>query len=155
MNALTILKRCRETRTDIQRLQQRIEHWRDVLGSISAPLADPSGGSHGSGDKDKIGRIEAEIDALERQIAERREAGEAEKVAACALVEMVPDLEGKVLFDYYVRRWDTPKIAQKEKYTAGYVRKTKRSAEQLMEMIGAERVRETLPGWYNKEKGED
>ena len=153
MNARTILKRCRAAKSDIQRLDQRIEQWRDILGSLSAPQADPNGGSRGTGDKDKTGKILAEIDALEREKKAREDAYEAEKVAVCALENMVPDLEGKILHDYYVRRWDTPQIARKEKYTAGYVRKTKRNAEQLLEMLDPERVRGTLPAWYLREKG--
>lgn len=153
MKAMIILKRCRAAKSDIGRLQQRIDQWRDVLTSLSAPQADPNGGSRGTGDKDKTGKILADIDALEREIAARREAYEAEKVSACALMDMVPDLEGKVLYDYYVKRWDTPEIARKEKYTAGYVRKTKRNAEQLLEMLDPDRVNATLPAWYLREKG--
>jgi len=74
-------------------------------------------------------------------------------VAACALVDMLPDLEGKVLYDYYVKRMDTSQIGRKEKYTAGYVRKMKRSGEQLLEMISRDRVNGTLPPWYLREKG--
>lgn len=153
MNALTILKRCRAAKDDIGRLQQRIEQRHDVLNSLSAPQADPNGGSRGTGDKDKIGRIYADIDELERQVKAREEAEEAEKVAALTLLDMIPDLEGKVLHDYYVKRWDTSKIARNEKYTAGYVRKTKRRGEQLLEMLDPERVDGTLPAWYLREKG--
>ncbi len=153
MNAITILKRCRAAEGDIERLQQRIEQRWDVLNSLSAPQADPNGGSRGSGDKDKTGRILAEIDELEREMASRKEAYEAEKVAALALMDMVPDLEGKILFGYYVKRMDTTGIARKEKYTAGYVRKTKRNAEQLLDMLETEKVTSTLPAWYLKQKG--
>lgn len=153
MNAMTIMKRCRAARNDVERLQQRIDQRRDVLTSLSAPQADPNGGSHGSGDKDKIGRILAEIDELERLRDARREEEEAEKVAVCALMDMVPDLEGKILFGYYVKRMDTTAIARKEKYTTSYVRRVKRDAEKLIEMLGPERVDSTLPAWYLKKKG--
>lgn len=153
MKAIIILKRCRAARTDIERLQQRIDQWQDVLTSLSAPQADPNGGSRGSGDKDKTGRIYAEIDALEREKTARQERAEVEKMATRALMDMVPDLEGKILFDYYARGWDTPKIAREEKYTAGYVRKTKRAAEQLLDMLDPVRVDSTLPAWYLREKG--
>ena len=153
MKAMIILKRCRAAKSDIGRIQQRIDQWRDVLTSLSAPQADPNGGSRGTGDKDKTGKILADIDVLEREITARREAYEAEKVSACALMDMVPDLEGRVLYDYYVKRWDTPEIARKEKYTAGYVRKTKRNAEQLLDMLDPDRVNATLPAWYLREKG--
>ena len=140
MKAMIILKRCRAAKSDIGRLQQRIDQWRDVLTSLSAPQADPNGGSRGTGDKDKTGKILADIDALEREIAARREAYEAERVSACALMDMVPDLEGKVLYDYYVKHMDTPGIARREKYTPGYIRKTKRNAENLLSMLGQDRV---------------
>ena len=153
MNAMTILKRCRAAKSDIGRLQQRIDQWHDVLTSLSAPQADPNGGSRGTGDKDKTGKILADIDVLEREKEARKEAYEAEKVSACALMDMVPDLEGRVLYDYYVKRMDTPEIARKEKYTAGYVRKTKRNAEQLLDMLDPDRVNATLPAWYLREKG--
>ena len=52
-----------------------------------------------------------------------------------------------------MKRWDTPEIARKEKYTAGYVRKTKRNGEQLLEMLSPERVDSVLPAWYLREKG--
>lgn len=153
MNAMEILKRCRAAKSDIERLQQRIEQRRDVLNSLSAPQADPNGGSRGSGDKDKIGRILAEIDELEREKDARQEEGEVERVAACALMDMVPDLEGKILFGYYVKRLDTTAIARKEKYQTSYVRRVKRDAEKLIEMLSEENVNRTLPAWYKKEKG--
>ena len=153
MNAMIILKRCRAAKNDIGRLLQRIEQRRDVLDSLSAPQADPNGGSRGTGDKDKIGKILADIDELEREVEARKEAEKAEKTAALTLLDMVPDLEGRVLYDYYVKRWDTPEIARKEKYTAGYVRKTKRNGEQLLEMLSPERVDSVLPAWYLREKG--
>jgi hypothetical protein len=153
MKAITILKRCRAARNDIDRLQQRIDQWHDVLTSLSAPQADPNGGSRGSGDKDKTGRIYAEIDALEREKTARKERAEAERIATRALMDMVPDLEGKILFDYYARGWDTPRIAREEKYTTGYVRKTKRAAEQMLDMLDPNRVDSTLPAWYLREKG--
>ena len=153
MKAMTILKRCRSAKSDLSRIRQRIEQWREVLDSISAPQADPNGGSRGTGDRDKIGRILADIDALEREAEARKEAERAERVAVCALMDELPDLEGRVLYDYYVKRWDTGEIARKEKYTAGYVRKAKRNGEQLLEMIGSEKVDRTLPAWYLREKG--
>lgn len=153
MKAITILKRCRAAGSDIERLQMRIDQWRDVLTSLGAPQADPNGGSRGSRDPDKNGRIYAEIDALEREKAARQEASEAEKVAARTLLDMVPDLEAKILFDYYLRGWDTPRIARSEKYATGYVRKTKRNAEMLLEMLDPEKVAGTLPAWYLRERG--
>ena len=155
MKAMTILKRCRAAQTDEERLRERIWQRREVLESVSAPQGDPNGGSRAQGDRDKIGSILGDIDQLERELQERQEAELAEKAAAVVLLDMVPDLERKVLFDYYVKRWDTGEIARKEKYTAGYVRKTKRNGEQLLDMLSPERVAAALPAWYIKEKGEE
>ena len=152
---MTILKRCRAAESDLERLQQRIDQRREVLTSIGAPQADPNGGSRATGDKDKTGRVLAEIDELERQAHARKEEENAEKVAALALIDMLPDLEGKVLYDYYVKRMDTPGIARREKYTPGYIRKTKRNAENLLSMLGEDRVKGVLPAWYINGKGED
>lgn len=150
---MEILKRCRAAKGDIERLEQRIAQRRDVLGNISAPQADPNGGSRTQGPGDKIPRILAEIDELERQKGVREDEERAEQAAAAALMDMVPILEGRVLFAYYVSRMDTSEIARKEKYTAGYVRKTKRNAEQMLAMISPERADRLLPPWYQREKG--
>lgn len=155
MNAMTILRRYRAAKDDIRKLQQRIDQRRDVLTSLGSLQADPNGGSKGTTDPDRNGRILAEIDELERQIEARREAEKVEANAVPALLDMVPELEGRVLFLYYVKRIDTGAIARKEKYTAGYVRKTKRNAEQLLEMLSPDRVATTLPAWYLREKGGD
>lgn len=156
MKAMTIMRRCRAAQEEIERIQQRIDSRWEVLDGIGAPTADPNGGSRSTGDRDKTGRILGDIDVLEREKEARKEAWNAEKVAALSLLDMVPELEGKILHDYYVRRMDTGGIARKRKYTAGYVRKVKRSGEQLLEMLGEERVRSTLPGWYlRKEEEED
>lgn len=154
MKAMTVLRRCRAAKNDIERLEQRIIQRREVLDSIGAPQADPNGGSRGGMDPDKTGRILGDIDELEREIQARREEAEAERVSACALMDMVPDLEGKILYGYYVKRLDTGEIARKEKYTAGYVRKTKRAGEQLLEMLSPEQVDGTLPPWYLRKKSE-
>ena len=154
MKAMEILRRCRSAKAELAQLQQRIDQRHDVLTSLSAPQASPDRGSRGTGDLDKTGRIYSDIDLLEREKAARGEEYEAEKISALALADMIPDLEGKVIFDYYVRVWDTTEIARKEKYTAGYVRKTKRQAEQLLEMLSAERVESTLPAWYLKRAAE-
>ncbi len=154
MKAMTIMKRCRTAEDDLARIRNRIDQRKELLDGKSVPPPDPNGGSRGGGDPDRTGRSLADIDQLEREAVARQEAWNAEKAAAISLTEMVPDTEGKVLYDYYVKRMDTPEIARKEKYTPGYVRKVKRSGEQLLDMLGPDRVRSVLPGWYMREKEE-
>lgn len=155
MRAMIILRRCRAAQDDIRSLDQRIERWRDVLTSIGTLQADPNGGSRGSGDRDRYGRIMADMDLLEREKARREEAWEAEKVSCCALLDMVPDLESDILHAYYVNAMDTGAIARAKHMTPGYIRKTKRNAEQLLDMVDAGRVAGTLPAWYLREYPEE
>ena len=160
MDAMTILRRCRESDEDIRRLEQRIAQRRMAMDSLQAPQMDPNGGSRGSGDPDKTGRMVAELDLLERDRDRRNEERNAEIASACALLDMVPELESRVLYAYYVEptplgmHRTTGDIARREKYTAAYLRKVKRRAEMLLGMLSAERVAGTLPGWYLKSENE-
>lgn len=160
MDAITILRRCRESEGEIRRLDQRIRQRRLAIDSLQAPQMDPNGGSRGSGDPDKMGRMFAELDLLERERDRRKEERNAETASACALLDMVPELESKVLYAYYVETMvdgvhlTTGDIARREKYTPAYLRKVKRRAEQLLDMLTAERVAGTLPGWYLRSEDE-
>lgn len=155
MDAITILKRCRGAEEDLERLRQRLQQRHEILTAIGAPQPDPIGGGRGSGDPDKYGRIMADIDQLERQMQSRQEDYRAEAAAAAALMDLVPDLEGKVLYSYYVRRMSVPAIAKKESYQPGYLRKVKKRGEELLRMLAAETVEALVPGWYlRKRKGE-
>ena len=153
MKANIILNRCRAAEEDIRKINEKIKRRREQLDDTSAPQVDPNGGSHGSGDKDKTGRLMAEIDALERQLQTRKDAKNAEEVAVIALVDRLPDLEGVVIYKYYVKRMDTTAIAKdkedpENRYTAGYIRKVKRNAEQLLDMMEPDQVNALLPPWY-------
>ena len=58
-----------------------------------------------------------------------------------------------VIYKYYVKRMDTTAIAKdpkdpRNRYTAGYIRKVKRNAEQLLDMMDPEQVAALLPPWY-------
>lgn len=155
MTAITVCRRARCAREEIGRLEQQMAQRWDALTGIAAPQADPNGGSRGSSDPDKNGRIMADIDQLERRIQRRKERLEAEIVAVLALLDMLPDLESKVLHAYYLKRMSTTDIARKESYTTGYVRRVKRQAEQALGMLSAERVESTLPEWYLAEESEE
>lgn len=148
MEAMTIFRRCRAAEDEIQRIQVRISQRWDALTGIGAPQADPNGGSRGGGDTDKTGRIMGDIDQLEREVQARREALQAETVAALTLLDAVPDLENEVLYLYYLKRMSTGEIAKEKSYTPGYVRKVKRDGEQLLAMLSPDRVRASLPAWY-------
>ena len=152
MDAMTILRRCREAAHDIERLAQLIAQRRGVLDGLSGPQMDPNGGGRGSQDPDKVGRIVADIDELERKKQRREEEQEVEKVAVTAMMDWLPITEGKVLYHYYVNGLSTTEIARKEKYQASYLRKVKRNGEEMLRMVNPERVDELVPGWYMRER---
>ena len=90
MDAMTILRRCREAGHDIERLEQLIAQRREVLDGLSGPQMDPNGGGRGGADPDKVGRIVADIDELERKKQRREDEHEVEKVAATAMMDWLP-----------------------------------------------------------------
>ena len=148
MEAIEILKRCRRSEEEIQRLQTQVWQRRDALDGMHTPVMDPNGGSRGSGDPDKTGRMVADLIATEQRQKEREQEAAVETAASLALLDMLPELESKVLFWYYVKRMNVISVARKLKYTEGYTRRKKREGEQLLSMLSAERVRSTLPRWY-------
>lgn len=147
MEAMTVLRRCRRSEEDIQRLENQIWRRRDAMG-VHAPQMDPNGGSRGTGDPDKIGRMVADLAGIEQKLEERKQEAAVETASSCALLDMLPELESDVLYQYYVKRMTVPQIAMKKKYQDGYLRKRKRAGEEMLGMISAERVRGTLPRWY-------
>ncbi len=148
MDAITILKRCRGSEEDIRRLENMIWRRRDAMSSLQAPRTDPDGGSRPTGDQDKIGRMIGDVDALERQLEERRQEQAVETASSCAMLDMLPDLESQVLYGYYVRRQTTAEVSRRLKYQEAYLRKVKRRGEDALRLLTPERVRGTLPRWY-------
>lgn len=147
MDAMMILRRCRNAEEDLRRIRQRIRQRREAMTGISGPSADPSGGSRGS-EPDKLGRMVADLDALERKLAAREQARAVETAAACVLLDGLPDLENRVLYRYYVRVESVPAVAKAMKYSEGYVRRIKARGERMMREVPAEAVAAALPAWY-------
>lgn len=153
MQAMVILKRCRSAENEIGRIRLRIRQRRDILTAKSAGPGDPNGGSRGTADPDKFGRVYAEIDSLERELEDRIRRKAIEEASCCALMDMVPELESRILYGYYVQRKDIAEIARRERYTEGYTRKIKRRGEEILRLLRNEKVAETLPRWYLEEYG--
>ena len=151
---MTILRRCRSSAEEIERLETRIWQRRDAMSSIRSPQPDPIGGSAGTGPVDKIGKMLGEVDALERRLNQRREEQAAETAACCALLDMLPDLESRVLYGYYVQRQSTAAVARQQKYQEGYVRKVKRRGEEAVVLLTEDRIRALLPRWYLEREAE-
>ena len=152
MNAVDILKHCKAAHHDITYLQEQIERKREILTALPTLKTDDTGGSHGTPDKDKIGRILADIDLLEREIQTREAERDAESIAAASFLDRLSPIEGKILFEYYIKRWDTEKIAAKNSYTGGYIRKAKREAEKKLSFVRFEDIKYLFPEWYQEGK---
>lgn len=147
MRAMTILRRCREAADELRRYDQRIRQRREAMG-VSGVQMDPNGGSRGGGDPDRMGRMMADLDLIERAKADREDARKAEVASAVLILDMLPELESGILHRYYILRESTGEIARKEKYEASYVRKKKRDGEEALGLIRPERIADTLPRWY-------
>lgn len=143
---MEILRRCRTAAEEIERMEIRIRQRRAAAGAGGATLSMDGGG--GSGYGDRVGRIGAELADLEQQKEDREMALSVEVASACALMDLLPALESKILYGYWVEGKSTGEIARTEHFTQAYVRKKKRGGEMLLEMLGPDRVRETLPRWY-------
>ena len=153
MEAMEILRRCRDAGGEISRLEMRIQQRRDAMTSISAPPSDDKGGSRGQGDPDKMGRMLAEIDALERRIQAREQDRAVETAAACVLLDALDTLESSVLHAYYLKRESVAVIARRLSYQEGYLRKIKSRGEKALQALPEDTVRAALPAWYIKKYG--
>jgi len=150
MDAITILKRCREAPEEIRRLGQRIRQRRDAATGISAPRTDKDGG--GQRELDKIGRMLSDVSDLETQMERRRERHAAEKAAACVLLDTLPGLPSGVLYAWYLNRETAAEIARRLHYQASYIRKVKLRGEQALAELPPETVAAALPAWYLREE---
>lgn len=152
MNAVDILKHCREAKGEIAGLREQIERKREILTALPTLKTDDIGGGHGTPERDKTGRILADIDMLEREIQAREDEWSAESIAAVTFLDRLPLIESKILYQYYIKRRGTEEIANKENYTSGYVRKAKRTAEKKLEFVLFDEIAYLFPDWYREGK---
>ena len=147
MKALTILARCRSAETDKRRIRQQIERRREAITCIS-PRMDANGGGRSTAEQDKIGAFVAVVDELERRLKAREQAQSVEIAAACALLDMLPDNESAVLYEYYVKGCKVPAIAKRLGYSESYTRKIKADGERALDELPDSSVAAALPAWY-------
>lgn len=150
LTGMVILRRCRNADEDIAMIDARIRRQRETMDAMGG-MRMGAGGGRGSADPDRMGRMMAKLDGIEREKARREQEKDAEIYSAGRLIDMLPDLEGEILHQYYVLCRTTGQIARKLGYTGSYVRKKKTDGEETMErIISPERVAATLPEWYVK-----
>ncbi len=149
MNATEVLERCRAAQGEIASLQNRIERYRDSAASVTH-FADGVGGGKSTGEPDKMLAFVAEIAALEEQKALRARQYSAELAASLKLLDMLPEMESRVLHLFYVKNIGLSVIAAEQNYSYGYIRKVKAEGLRQARLISARAVREVLPTWYLK-----
>lgn len=148
MKAIEILNRCRAADAEINRIQQRIEQRNSALYRITAGRMDANSSSRVSGNHDKIGTLEADIDTLKRQLLARKRSKQVEMAAACALLDYLDAASSDVLYRFYVLGETTAAIAAARGYQDGTVRAKKAEALKILAEIDSTRIDATLPGWY-------
>ena len=146
MDAMTIFRRCREAKADIEALEMRIRQRRDALTQVTQAIGN-EGGGHGS-PSDRMGTVVAAIADLSTQVEQRQQRQSVEIAAACVLMDQLDEKYSRVLHLYYVKGLTVRAVAKKLKYSEGYTRKLKRDAEDAAREIGPDAVRESLPEWY-------
>lgn len=149
MQAMTILKRCRAAKQDLERLGAQLERRQDAMRAFGGIRLDDVGGGRSAGG-DRMAKMSAEIDEIERAIQDRKDAKYAEIGSAIQLIDMIPDLEGDILHRYYVTGDSCPGIARALRYDRSYVLRKKREGEASIRKISEETVAATLPAWYIK-----
>ena len=154
MRAMTVLERCREAKHDISRLRANLSRRQDAMRAFGGIRMDDIGGGRGTAD-DRMARMSAEIDEIERAIKARQEAYMAEVGSAMVLLDFLPELESDILNRYYVSGDSCQGIARAKRYDRSYVLRKKRDGEEIMDTLSAEMVAETLPEWYLKKWKEE
>lgn len=145
MDAMTIFRRCREAKTDIEALEMRIRQRRDALTQVTQAMGD--GGGRGS-PSDRMGTVVAAIADMSAQIEQRQQRQSVEIAAACVLLDMLEEKYSRVLHLYYVKGLTVRAVAKRLKYSEGYMRKLKRDAEDAAMEIDQDTVRGCVPEWY-------
>ncbi|MDL2317674.1 hypothetical protein LJC74_01080 [Eubacteriales bacterium OttesenSCG-928-A19] len=147
MKAIEILVRCRDAERDKERIQGKIQRYRDSAVSVTS-FMDANGGGRSTGKHDKMGFFAGEIDQLTQDLQEREEEYGVEIQAACRLLDLVPEKDSEILHLYYVKRLTIQGIAGEKFVSYSYARKAKSDGMKQAMLIPEKVVNELLPAWY-------
>jgi len=149
MRAITILTRCRNAEGDLRRIQQRIDRRREAAEGMT-PRMDKGGGMRGTSEPDRFSAMMADIGEIEAELEERGQAHSIEVAAVCVLLDSLPESEGAVLHQSYIKRQPIRAIAHKMRYSESNIRRLRADGESLVKAIPEESVVAALPTWYLK-----
>lgn len=131
MKGTDVLERCRSGDADVQRLRMRIAR-------LERCGADPS-------------MTEVDIEACRRELDKRERQLDAERLAACRIVNMLPGMECSILFRYYVSGQSQGGITSALHIDAGYYKRKKRDGLAIVRQMDDALVDAQLPEWYLRE----
>lgn len=130
MKATEILNRCRDGTQEVQRLQQRLQR---LLKCDVNPAT-----------------LEADMAACRRELEQRSRALDAERLASCRIVDMLPDPACGILYRYFVIGQSQGDIVGALHITARYYKRKKREGLAEAAKIEETVVDALLPDWYGK-----
>ncbi len=139
----TILERCREAVRDVDRIDWQIEH----CNSMQMNITRATSAIGGIGDGDKMAGLVAELDALQRQRAQRKRELDAELLAAHLIIREVAQRrggrQGRVLRLHYVERLSMGMIARRMHYSPRYIKELHADGYKCASTVEA-----AMPAWY-------
>ena len=130
MKATEILNRCRDGAQEVQRLNQRLQR---LLKSAVDPAA-----------------LEADVAACRRELEQRSRALDAERLASCRIVDILPYPACCILSRYFVGGQSQGDIVCALHITVGYYKRKKREGLAEADKMDEETVGALLPEWYKK-----
>lgn len=128
MDAIEILRRCRSGEEDLQRLRRRLRQLERCGASADAVRDD----------------LEKCRDAVAKRIREL----DAETMAACKIVDALPDPACGILYRYFVARQSQGEITAALHITSGYYKRKKREGLAIVRQMDEKLVDAQLPEWY-------
>ena len=131
MTAEMILTRCREGEQEVQRLQRRLSRLQSV-GAIAGTLLD-------------------DIETCQAALSLRCRELDAETIAACRIVDRLPDPVCSVMYRYYIARQTQDMIAAALHISVSYYKRLKRDGLAHIRHLDDALVDAMLPEWYHRD----
>lgn len=146
MSALDMLKRLRGREAQVDELREKISMRRDAATAITARYGAAPSGSGRSGDS--MTDYAAQIDALNRKIADVTCLWQAEMAYCVSLCDTYDGVERMLIYHYYGKGWTLRAVASAGGYSEGYCRKAKGRLD--ASLSGLEVDARLLPDWYER-----
>lgn len=128
MNALDILKRCRDGFDEVKEIESAIQR------------------------REKMGIGTEELPDLQHRLQMRKRRHRAERTATLYICESLKAAERDVMFARYAERKSVAQISIFLKISESSVKRTIRIAEQNLELLGMSDMTGYLPEWYEKQE---